>query len=285
MTTKEKYSKEQSITNQNTSSGEKSPAFQFYPKDVLSDGNAMAMPAEAFGIYMRLLCFDWVDDGLSDHDGKLMRLGGFNPFDLSGEERDEEHYETIWQWVRGQFIDHPTKPGYITNSRLLKERANQEERRRKNKENADKRWGNSADATASPSHKVRIYEEDAKRCPSSSSSSSTSSSTASSIKNTHIRSKKVSVSKESFGHYQQVKLSNDEYQSLLNDLGNETLENLITDLDGYIEAKGATYKNHAAAIRNWHRRKAKEPITTGKNKQTYFDKWSGILEEAETYEP
>lgn len=82
--------------------------------------------------------------------------------------------------------------------------------------------------------------------------------------------------KESHGHYQRVKLTNDEYQSLLNDLGNESLENLITDLDGYIEAKGATYKNHAATIRNWHRRKAKEPA---KGKSKWASEWGEIFDE------
>jgi hypothetical protein len=31
---------------------EKSPAFQFYPKDFLSDSKAMIMPSEARGIYI-----------------------------------------------------------------------------------------------------------------------------------------------------------------------------------------------------------------------------------------
>jgi hypothetical protein len=118
----------------------KSPAFQFYPKDVLSDGNAMAMPADAFGIYMKLLCFDWIDDGLLDDDKTLMRLGGYDWHDYQGNERDINDYDVILTYIRPQFEDHPTKKGYITNPRLQKERQYQEDRRKSASDNATKRW-------------------------------------------------------------------------------------------------------------------------------------------------
>jgi len=43
---------------------EKSPAFQFYPKDWLSDGRVRAMGHEARGIYIDLLSIYWNDGGL-----------------------------------------------------------------------------------------------------------------------------------------------------------------------------------------------------------------------------
>jgi len=158
--------------NSENAQREKSPAFQFYPKDVLSDGNAMAMPAEAFGIYMRLLCYDWVDNGLCDDEKVWMRLGGYEHFTFSGDERGSDDWEIILSYLRPQFIPHPSRAGFVTNRRLLKERANQTKRSEEAQKSANKRWAKVKDATASSSHGVGISELDANRCSSSSSSSS-----------------------------------------------------------------------------------------------------------------
>jgi len=43
---------------------DKPPAFQFYPKDFLSDINVSAMDMEERGIYITLLCYCWLEDGI-----------------------------------------------------------------------------------------------------------------------------------------------------------------------------------------------------------------------------
>lgn len=171
----------------------KSPAFQFYPKDVLSDGNAMAMPAEAFGIYMKLLCYDWIDNGLLKDDKTLMRLGGFEWHDFQGNQREPEDYDIILSYLRAQFIDHPTKEGFITNPRLLKERANQAERSASAKSSAEARWKNKdTNANAMRTHDKRNANEVRSVC----SSSSTASAKEDSIKDNTIFKKKPAVSKK-----------------------------------------------------------------------------------------
>jgi uncharacterized protein YdaU (DUF1376 family) len=40
------------------------PAFQFYPQDFLSDLNVQSMTDEEVGIYIKLLCHCWIEDGL-----------------------------------------------------------------------------------------------------------------------------------------------------------------------------------------------------------------------------
>ena len=40
------------------------PAFQFYPKDFISDANVEAMTLEETGAYIRLLCLCWIEDGI-----------------------------------------------------------------------------------------------------------------------------------------------------------------------------------------------------------------------------
>jgi len=51
----------------------KSPAFQFYPKDWLADGNVRAMGHEARGIYIDLLAMYWNDGGLPADPQSLAR--------------------------------------------------------------------------------------------------------------------------------------------------------------------------------------------------------------------
>ncbi len=77
---------------------EKSPAFQFYPKDLLSDGKAMAMTYECLGMYWVLLCHDWIDDGIPDDDDEILNLLKYDS--------NQNH---IVKKLRRHFIPHPTK--------------------------------------------------------------------------------------------------------------------------------------------------------------------------------
>lgn len=56
--------------------------------------------------------------------------------------------------------------------------------------------------------------------------------------------------KKKYGEYQNVKLTEKEYQSLVSDYGSSANE-IITYLDEYIEMKGAKYKSCYLAIRKW----------------------------------
>ena len=124
---------------------EKRPSFQFYPKDVLSDAEAMSMPNEAFGIYFKLLCYDWVNDGIPNDKKTIMRIAGFDWTDFQGNMRDPEDYDTCLNHVCSKFIAHPSKKGFLTNPRLLKERKKQDDfiKKKENagKKGAEKRWG------------------------------------------------------------------------------------------------------------------------------------------------
>jgi hypothetical protein len=66
---------------------------------------------------------------------------------------------------------------------------------------------------------------------------------------------KVTVSKESFGELKGVKLTDKEYASLLERLGEKNLNILIFELDTYIASKGTKYKSHYATLLNWANRK------------------------------
>jgi len=52
----------------------KSPAFQFYPGDFLSDENVISMTFEERGIYITLLCSCWIQGSIPADPDKIMRL-------------------------------------------------------------------------------------------------------------------------------------------------------------------------------------------------------------------
>jgi hypothetical protein len=68
---------------------------------------------------------------------------------------------------------------------------------------------------------------------------------------------------------QMVKLSIEEYQKLVEKLGEKNTNILIDELDTYIASKGKRYQSHYATILSWARRKYQEhqkEKLQGKNK-------------------
>jgi uncharacterized protein YdaU (DUF1376 family) len=53
---------------------EKSPAFQFYPKDFLTDSHVVAMTLPERGAYITLLCLCWMDGSVPAELPSLARL-------------------------------------------------------------------------------------------------------------------------------------------------------------------------------------------------------------------
>jgi len=94
---------------------DKSPAFQFYPNDWLSSEAVQLMTIAEQGAYIRLLCWDWMKDGLIDDDKRLAILSGLGEGWLKGSS----------VLLRECFVDYPGKVGFLTNPRLQKERIKQ----------------------------------------------------------------------------------------------------------------------------------------------------------------
>lgn len=108
----------------------KSPAFQFYPNDWLGSAKVAAMTPAQEGAYIRLLSYMWNDDdnSLPDDDNELASLSRLHEGWLKGG-------STV---VRKCFIPHPTKEGFLTNKRMLKEVKKQELWRKKSSEGGQK---------------------------------------------------------------------------------------------------------------------------------------------------
>lgn len=82
---------------------------------LLSDGIVMSFTNEQLGAYIKLLCYDWLDDGILDSDRALCALSGLDPDD------NQDQLKAI----RLKFIKHPEKKACITSPELLEERKRQ----------------------------------------------------------------------------------------------------------------------------------------------------------------
>lgn len=118
-------------------SSEKSPAFQFYPRDFLSEPNVQAMTMEQRGIYVWLLCHCWCEDSLPNDLARLARICQVS----------RRRFEMLWPEIAVCFIE---SDGALRHSRLDKERRDQAKRRDRQKHNAEARWHPGGNAVAFP---------------------------------------------------------------------------------------------------------------------------------------
>lgn len=148
----------------------KSPAFQFYPKDFLTDDKVIEMSAEVRGYYVDLLCIDWLNDGF--YSSAILKLCHFEWYRYDGTLRDDS--KDVEAQLLACFGPHPTKEGFVTNSRLRKERLGQIERSQERavsgKKGAKKRWDSHTQEDSSA-----IKEPIAKNASSSPTSSTSTS--------------------------------------------------------------------------------------------------------------
>ncbi|ABO59663.1 YdaU family protein (plasmid) [Burkholderia vietnamiensis] len=119
---------------------DKSPAFQFYARDFLSDENVAVMSNQALGAYVRLMCYAWLEGSIPGEFQKLARLAGESVADM----------EQIWGEIASCFDPHPELPNRFVQARLERERekqaTNREVRSAAGKIGADRRWNNELPA-------------------------------------------------------------------------------------------------------------------------------------------
>jgi len=92
-----------------------SPAFSFYPKDVLSDERCSAMTHQEFGIHIRLLCHAWMEGSIPSDATRLQRILKVS----------SKTFEACWPAIVGCWED---QGGRLVQVRLERERERQIER-------------------------------------------------------------------------------------------------------------------------------------------------------------
>lgn len=146
---------------------EKAPAFQFYPKDFLTDSHVVAMTLQELGAYITLLCLCWMEGSLPIDLAALARLCRVSPLT----------FERLWPALEPCFT--------IVNDRLVQPRIERERRKQETwralKVEAGKKGGRPKKADGK--HRLSRPKADAKQTvsrgepnesPPSSSSSSVS---------------------------------------------------------------------------------------------------------------
>lgn len=94
---------------------EKAPAFQFYPKDFLMDGNVAGMTLAERGAYITLICLCWQEHSIPADLTRLARMVGEPP----------AVFRRIWPALRPCFRASPDR-GRLVHPRLEREREKQE---------------------------------------------------------------------------------------------------------------------------------------------------------------
>ena len=92
-----------------------SPAFQFYPRDWLSDPNVRLMTPTARGAYIELICYCWTEGRLPADDEALRRLSGVTP----------KQWRRFAPLIKKCFIKPNTEAPFLDHPRLVKERERQ----------------------------------------------------------------------------------------------------------------------------------------------------------------
>lgn len=131
------------------------PAFQFYPKDFLSDGKQAAMSLAEVGAYVRLLSICWLEKAIPNDVPRLARMVGATPGQM----------KAIWPAVRACFQADPEDASALIHPRLDKERVKQMEFRQRQKENGRKGGRPKANPKPKPNPEVTQLKANSKPTP------------------------------------------------------------------------------------------------------------------------
>lgn len=155
---------------------DRAPAFQWYPRDILSSMRVQEMTLAEEGAYRRLIDYCWINGYVPSDPKRAARIIG------------KGATAEMAQVALAMFTPDPDDPEKMYHDRLLIEEKKQESHRRQRVDAANARWGkrgtpktgignhgsSEGDAEAMRPHAFRICENDAsamrKRCSSSSSS-------------------------------------------------------------------------------------------------------------------
>ena len=154
----------------------KSPAFQWYPRDILSSMRVQEMTLAEEGAYRRLIDYCWINGYVPSDPKRAARIIG------------KGATVEMAQVALAMFTQDPDNPERMYHDRLLEEEEKQNAHRQQRVDAAKARWGNrgtpekgigtqdssKGDAEAMRPHTFRICDTNAsamrKRCSSSSSS-------------------------------------------------------------------------------------------------------------------
>jgi uncharacterized protein YdaU (DUF1376 family) len=121
------------------STPDRSPAFQFYPKDFLTDENVVVMSLLERGAYITLICQCWIDGTIPADPERLAKMCG-SPLSA---------FRKLWPALERCFVAARNTPDRLIHPRLERERKKQADFRARQAENGAK-GGRPTKPTAKP---------------------------------------------------------------------------------------------------------------------------------------
>lgn len=131
----------------------KAPAFQFYPKDFLTDERVTLMSMQERGVYITLICKCWTEGTLPADPQLLARLCGF----------PVAAFRKCWPAIAPCFRACPRDADRLVHPRLEKERQKQRAFRRRQADNGRK--GGRPPLADKPKHNPSLLQNAAKDPP------------------------------------------------------------------------------------------------------------------------
>ena len=206
--------------------------FKFYGAEYLSDPKIDRLSVQERSCWLTLLCMASQSDGVIKFlsiEGLLSKSGiKFDPYDTTEWDNAQnvlktfEMYEMIKVYENGLIEIKKWKDRQERNQTVAERQAKYRENRKSN-EKVTKRVT-----------KVTLEEK-------------------------RIEENRIDKIKNTYGEFQNVFLKEEEYQKLIEGIGEQNTKLLIEELSGYIAQNGKDkYKNHYAALKGWARRKAQE---------------------------
>jgi uncharacterized protein YdaU (DUF1376 family) len=129
----------------------KAPAFQFYPKDFLTDENVRVMSLQERGAYITLICLCWTEGSLPSDANRLARLCGI----------PSTMFRKLWPAIAVCFRE--AGDDRLIHPRLEREREKQTSYRRRQSDAATLRWS-QRHATAVASYSQATSEPMPETC-------------------------------------------------------------------------------------------------------------------------
>lgn len=211
--------------------------FKFYGAEYLSDPKMDRLTVQERSCWLTLLCMASQSNGIVKYlsiEGLLTKSGvHFNPYDSSEWDKSQDVLRTFEQYE--MIVIHKNGEVEIKNWDKRQEH-NLTVAERVAKSRAKKKIV-TMNVTSVTTEENRIEEN---RIES----------------NSTVTQKKPL--KTSFGEFEKVKLTDEEHQKLIEQVGEKNTTIMIAELDAYIASKGKKYSSHYATILNWIRRRFTE---------------------------
>jgi len=212
----------------------KAPAFQFYPKDFLTDEHVRLMSLQERGAYITLLCQCWTEGTLPADSERLARLCGV----------PSAAFRKLWPALEPCFRPASREDNRLVHPRLERERQKQRAYRKKQAENG-KKGGRPITQDKPTANPILSQSGFPKESSAFASSSSSASAEENKIKSTAASRRPVENSEGTFGLY--VVIAKEALANSLTADSSDSIGNVAEHFKTLCAQRGLSYSGELSA--------------------------------------